>query len=208
MGLAATGRSSLQLTTARTRGPVARVRQELGLTFRLIPDPDRAIARRYRVNCWPSTVAVNEAGRIDWVHFGMTPGAGRPNTSDLSADRSDTTGQFGCTSQLDQATAKATNETATNAIESAPCSATPRTRSGFSRVDSARSAPLRSCPRCKETARPGMGGGPKSLRLPRGEPVPIQPPESGSGSVASTLRGDPAGSARAIRGLDGPRNSR
>ena len=52
---------------------VARVRQELGLTFRLIPDPDRAIARRYRVNCWPSTVAVNEAGRIDWVHFGMTP---------------------------------------------------------------------------------------------------------------------------------------
>ncbi len=52
---------------------VARVRQELGLTLPLIPDPDRTIAQRYRVTCWPTTVAVNEAGRVDWVHFGMTP---------------------------------------------------------------------------------------------------------------------------------------
>jgi peroxiredoxin len=52
---------------------VDQVRRELGLTFQLLPDPDGLIARRYRVDCWPTTISIGKGGIVDRVHFGSTP---------------------------------------------------------------------------------------------------------------------------------------
>jgi peroxiredoxin len=63
----------LAIADGADAGQVAQVRQELGLTFKLIPDPDRSIARRYRVDCWPTTVSIGSSGIVDRIHFGATP---------------------------------------------------------------------------------------------------------------------------------------
>ena len=51
---------------------VAEIAREHRLTFMVVPDPDRQIARSYRVNCWPTTIAVDEEGHVERVHFGVT----------------------------------------------------------------------------------------------------------------------------------------
>ena len=54
------------------RNHLQAVRREHHLGFALIPDPDRRIARQYRVNCWPTIVSINELGLVDLVHSGIT----------------------------------------------------------------------------------------------------------------------------------------
>ena len=49
-----------------------KIRRDHHLGFALIPDPDRRIARQYRVNCWPTIVSINELGLVDLVHSGIT----------------------------------------------------------------------------------------------------------------------------------------
>jgi peroxiredoxin len=50
----------------------AEIGREHNLGFALIPDPDRRIARQYKVNCWPTIVSINENGLVDFVHSGIT----------------------------------------------------------------------------------------------------------------------------------------
>ncbi len=50
----------------------AAVAQEQGLTFPLIPDPVRAISRRFVVGVWPSMVWIGHDMRVEAVHLGLT----------------------------------------------------------------------------------------------------------------------------------------
>lgn len=47
------------------------VRRRHGLTLPLVPDPDRAIAARYGVRCWPTTVSINQEGFVDRIQIGL-----------------------------------------------------------------------------------------------------------------------------------------
>jgi hypothetical protein len=42
------------------------------MTFPLIPDPVRAISRRFVVGVWPSTVWIGPDMRVEAVHLGLT----------------------------------------------------------------------------------------------------------------------------------------
>jgi peroxiredoxin len=61
----------------------AQVAKEEGLPFPVLPDPDRAISRRFGVGCWPSTVWIGPTMRVEAVNFGLTAVAER---SDGGAD--------------------------------------------------------------------------------------------------------------------------
>ncbi len=50
---------------------LADVRCQNNLTFRLIPDRNQSIAELYGVQCWPTTVSINQEGIIDRVQFGL-----------------------------------------------------------------------------------------------------------------------------------------
>ena len=47
------------------------IRRQHNLGFTLIPDPGQRIARRYGVQCWPTTVSINPDGMVDGVQFGV-----------------------------------------------------------------------------------------------------------------------------------------
>jgi peroxiredoxin len=47
------------------------VRCQNSLTFRLIPDRNQSIADLYGVQCWPTTISINQEGIIDRVQFGL-----------------------------------------------------------------------------------------------------------------------------------------
>jgi len=47
--------------------------QELGCTFQLVTDVSRQISRSYGVNCWPTTLSLDEKGIMRDSHFGLTP---------------------------------------------------------------------------------------------------------------------------------------
>jgi peroxiredoxin len=47
------------------------VRRRHGLTLPLVPDPDRALAGRYGVRCWPTTVSINQEGFVDHIQIGL-----------------------------------------------------------------------------------------------------------------------------------------
>src|SRR5262249_44544052 len=51
---------------------VAEIGHELGLPFPLLPDPQREISQRFGVGCWPSTVWIGTAMRVEAVNFGLT----------------------------------------------------------------------------------------------------------------------------------------
>src|SRR4030095_5015987 len=53
---------------------IAEIAREQHLQFTLVADPDRRISRAYGVNCWPTTVSINENGLIDALHYGVTHG--------------------------------------------------------------------------------------------------------------------------------------
>ena len=50
---------------------IAEIAGEHQLRLTLVADPDRRIARRYGVNCWPALVSINEEGLIDGLHAGV-----------------------------------------------------------------------------------------------------------------------------------------
>jgi len=54
---------------------VAEVAQREQLPFPLVPDPERQIAHRYGVSCWPTTVQVGPEGRIDATDLGLVRGS-------------------------------------------------------------------------------------------------------------------------------------
>jgi peroxiredoxin len=53
---------------------VAEVASREQLSFPLIADPERQIARRYGVSCWPATVQVRADGTVDATEFGLVRG--------------------------------------------------------------------------------------------------------------------------------------
>src|SRR6266446_50867 len=44
-----------------------------GFTFQVVTDPNRQISQLYGVNCWPTTVSINEDGLVSGIQFGLTP---------------------------------------------------------------------------------------------------------------------------------------
>lgn len=57
---------------------IDRVRKELGLTFTLVQDREQRVARRFGVVCWPTTVWLDEGGRVGQVQFGRPHERTRP----------------------------------------------------------------------------------------------------------------------------------
>jgi peroxiredoxin len=47
------------------------VRCQSNLTFRVIPDRNQSIGELYGVQCWPTTVSINQEGIIDRIQFGL-----------------------------------------------------------------------------------------------------------------------------------------
>jgi len=47
------------------------IRCQSNLTFRVIPDRNQSIAELYGVQCWPTTVSINQEGIIDRIQFGL-----------------------------------------------------------------------------------------------------------------------------------------
>jgi peroxiredoxin len=47
------------------------VRCQKNLTLRLIPDRNQSIAELYGVQCWPTTISINQEGIIDRIQFGL-----------------------------------------------------------------------------------------------------------------------------------------
>ena len=66
------GRVVLAINDGEDRQRVAETRRAHRLTLTLVPDPERRISSRYGINCWPTTVAIDENGRVERVHFGVT----------------------------------------------------------------------------------------------------------------------------------------
>ena len=52
---------------------VQEIARRYGLRFSLMPDPKSELAKRFRVNCWPTTVWIDEQGLVQRAHFGVTP---------------------------------------------------------------------------------------------------------------------------------------
>ena len=46
--------------------------QKLGVTYSLIADPNRRLSGLFRINCWPTTVSINEDGQVERVHIGLS----------------------------------------------------------------------------------------------------------------------------------------
>jgi peroxiredoxin len=74
-----------QLATPTARGPLilaindgedpnhaGRWLSEHGFRFRLVADPQRVIARRYGIDCWPTTLAVDGRGTIREIRLGSS----------------------------------------------------------------------------------------------------------------------------------------
>jgi peroxiredoxin len=60
------------------------------LPFPLMADPERSIARRYGISCWPATVQVGPDGRVEATDLGLVPGISpceRTAGDPLMADR-------------------------------------------------------------------------------------------------------------------------
>jgi len=47
--------------------------KENGFTSQLVTDPNRQISQLYGVNCWPTTVSINQDGLVSGIQFGLTP---------------------------------------------------------------------------------------------------------------------------------------
>jgi peroxiredoxin len=65
----------------------AKVAKEEALPFPVIPDPERAISRRYGVGCWPTTVWIGPNMRVEAVNFGLTPMNGGRDRSQVTMHR-------------------------------------------------------------------------------------------------------------------------
>jgi peroxiredoxin len=73
----------LAVNSDESRDLLADVRKREGLTFPLVSDSHQTISALYGVQCWPTTVFINEVGIVERVQFGLTH-EHRPN--DLMTD--------------------------------------------------------------------------------------------------------------------------
>jgi peroxiredoxin len=53
------------------------VRKQYGLEFPIVHDGEQRIARKYGVNCWPTTITIDSRGRVEQVQFGRGRGRER-----------------------------------------------------------------------------------------------------------------------------------
>jgi peroxiredoxin len=65
-----------------------RVFKENGFSFAFVADADREISKLYGVNCWPTTVSLNEKGIIRHIYFGANPGKRHDALSKVTTPRS------------------------------------------------------------------------------------------------------------------------
>lgn len=65
---------------------IDQIRRQLAISFSLIPDPEHRVASMYGVRCWPTTVTVDEAGRIAQIQFGAAHDHG---PAGLTSERSE-----------------------------------------------------------------------------------------------------------------------
>ena len=72
-GVQGTGRAPVIVAVngGEDRAVLAEVRHKNNLTFRLISDPGQSIGALYGVQCWPTTVSINQEGVIDRIQFGL-----------------------------------------------------------------------------------------------------------------------------------------
>jgi peroxiredoxin len=63
----------LAISDGDERNRAAEVFEKNRFTHQLIIDQERQISRRYAINCWPTTIAIDDVGRVSWIHFGLTP---------------------------------------------------------------------------------------------------------------------------------------
>ncbi len=61
----------LGINAGESRQQIAGFREELGITFPLLLDPDEEIQRLYQIRAYPTTMIVNSEGDIAEVHFGV-----------------------------------------------------------------------------------------------------------------------------------------
>lgn len=54
---------------------IRRFGRENNLNIHLVHDPDQLITSRYGVQCWPTTVFINQGGMIDRIQFGLSENA-------------------------------------------------------------------------------------------------------------------------------------
>jgi peroxiredoxin len=73
-GIQDTGRAPVIIAVngGDDRAVLAEVRRQNNLTFSLVPDPDRSIGALYGVQCWPTTVSINQEGFVDGIQFGLS----------------------------------------------------------------------------------------------------------------------------------------
>jgi peroxiredoxin len=80
-GTAGRGPVAVAIADGEARKQVDDAVRQNGLDFLAVPDPDRSIARRCGINCWPTTIVVRQDGLITGINFG----AGRPQPSLVAA---------------------------------------------------------------------------------------------------------------------------
>lgn len=51
---------------------VVELGRKLGLTYRLMADPDRRLSNLFRINCWPTTISISEDGIVERAHAGIS----------------------------------------------------------------------------------------------------------------------------------------
>jgi peroxiredoxin len=73
-----TGPLVLAIGDGESADRAAEMAQDEDLPFPVLPDPDREISRRFGVGCWPSSVWISPAARVEAVNFGLTAVANRP----------------------------------------------------------------------------------------------------------------------------------
>src|SRR5262249_53401541 len=56
----------------KERSRIGEVRRQQGLSLVLAHDAEQRVARLYGVRCWPTTIAVNEDGRINHIQLGLS----------------------------------------------------------------------------------------------------------------------------------------
>ena len=49
---------------------LSEIRRKYNLSFALVPDPGRIIARQFGIECWPTTVWINAEGKVEDAQFG------------------------------------------------------------------------------------------------------------------------------------------
>jgi peroxiredoxin len=83
---------------SRTQGPVIlaivdgeeemrieEIARELNLRFSVVPDPKSQLATRFGVTCWPTSVSIDERGRVQRAHFGAMPNRSGRTHSDVKS---------------------------------------------------------------------------------------------------------------------------